>query len=139
MKSSVYRKACIEGEKPEGTYIRSGKKPEIFADRRWRARYGLHQTEGGCERRRRHARGFHQRNAEDADASAGIIIASIDFKLVRQDTDNSHHPVLIMPARLAKGLEFDVVLRFATIRQKAAQNEMQILYTICTERCTSSI
>lgn len=128
-----FSESFIEGEKPEGTYIRSGKKPEVLLtdDGGLDMDYIKQKVDASVAAGMRLA--FISRNAEDAERiSQELSAVGIDFKLVQQDTDNSHHPVLIMPARLAKGLEFDVVFAICHYPAKAAQNEMQILYTICT-------
>lgn len=129
-----FSNSFIEHEIPAGNYIRSGQKPVVI------------QTEGQGD-----YMDYVKRKVEESTA-AGLRVAfigknyaeaerfsdelaeaDIAFRSVQRDTDNSHHPVIVIPAQLAKGLEFDVVFALCQYpSQNVIDNELQIVYTICT-------
>lgn len=58
--------------------------------------------------------------------------ADIESNLVLKDTDNSHHPVIVIPVQLAKGLEFDSVFALFHYSAATSSNDLSTAYTICS-------
>lgn len=58
--------------------------------------------------------------------------AGIGSNLVLKDTDNTHHPVIVIPVQLAKGLEFDSVFALFHYSAPTSSNDLSTAYTICS-------
>lgn len=61
-----------------------------------------------------------------------LTTAGIDSSLVLKDTDSTHHPVIVIPVQLAKGLEFDVAFALFHYSDHSSATNLSTAYTICS-------
>lgn len=129
-----FSNSFIEHEIPAGSFIRSGEKPVVIETKE-KANYLDYVKRKVAESTETGLRvAFIGKNYAEAERFCHELEeAGIPFKSVQRDTDNSHHPVIVIPAQLAKGLEFDVVFALCHYPSETViDNELQIVYTICS-------
>ena len=71
---------------------------------------------------------------KEAEALYDILKDKINISLVDANTKKFQHNLIIIPAYIAKGLEFDSVIIYNDRKNSYKANERNLLYVACT-RC----
>ncbi|UQZ36373.1 helicase [Paenibacillus sp. PK3_47] len=85
-----------------------------------------------------HAKGYHYvavicKTAEESAEVHDKLQHKIPVRLVTKDTPNFQKGTLVLPAYLAKGVEFDAVIIYDGSEEKyGRENERKLFYTACT-------
>lgn len=85
-----------------------------------------------------HERGYHYvavicKTAEESLEVHKRLSESLDARLVTKDTPNFQKGTLVLPAYLAKGVEFDAVILFdGSETRYSRESERKLFYTACT-------
>ncbi|WP_379133700.1 RNA polymerase recycling motor HelD [Paenibacillus sp. sgz500958] len=85
-----------------------------------------------------HSRGYHYvavicKTAEESSLVHARLSASLQVSLVTKETPNFQKGTLVLPAYLAKGVEFDAVIIYDGSSDKYNhENERKLFYTACT-------
>lgn len=86
-----------------------------------------------------HDRGYHyvavicKTAAESAEIHARISGAGVEARLVGKDTPKFEKGTLVLPAYLAKGVEFDAVIIYdGSAANYSLESERKLFYTACT-------
>ena len=83
-------------------------------------------------------RGYHTiavicKTAAESASAYQSLRAIKDLKLVKKNTKEYHQGVIVIPAYLAKGIEFDAVIIYnASNQQYGEENLRRLFYTACT-------
>lgn len=121
-------------EKPaiESTF-REGKKPEMILTDRTDHYMDYVKVKVAESKKAGYRTAFISKNYAEAEQFyQELTNRGIKSNLVLNDTDNSHHPVIVIPVQLAKGLEFDVVFALFHYSDQASSNNLPAAYTICS-------
>lgn len=113
--------------------FREGKKPEMILTAN-NDHYLDYVKEKVAENKKAGFRtAFISKNYAEAERFyQDLMHAGIESNLVLKDTDNSHHPVIVVPVQLAKGLEFDSVFALFHYSAPTSSNDLSTAYTICS-------
>lgn len=85
-----------------------------------------------------HSQGYHYvavicKTAEESAYVHGKLQNSLPVRLVTKDTPNFQKGTLVLPAYLAKGVEFDAVIIYDGSEEKyGRESERKLFYTACT-------
>uniref|UniRef100_UPI00406CC44B RNA polymerase recycling motor HelD n=1 Tax=Paenibacillus sp. FSL R7-0345 TaxID=2954535 RepID=UPI00406CC44B len=85
-----------------------------------------------------HAAGYHYvavicKTAEESAEVHAKLQSSLPVRLVTKETPNFQKGTLVLPAYLAKGVEFDAVIIYDGSQEKyGRENERKLFYTACT-------
>ncbi|MFC3748817.1 RNA polymerase recycling motor HelD [Paenibacillus sp. GCM10012306] len=85
-----------------------------------------------------HAQGYHYvavicKTAEECERVHAALQDRLPVRLVTKDTPNFQKGTLVLPAYLAKGVEFDAVIIYdGSDQQYNRENERKLFYTACT-------
>ncbi|GGF84848.1 DNA helicase [Paenibacillus albidus] len=85
-----------------------------------------------------HAKGYHYvavicKTAEESARVHAELATRLPVRLVTKDTPNFQKGTLVLPAYLAKGVEFDAVIIYdGSGKQYGRENERKLFYTACT-------
>ncbi|WP_150268473.1 RNA polymerase recycling motor HelD [Paenibacillus tepidiphilus] len=85
-----------------------------------------------------HARGYHYvavicKTAEESSRVHAALKDKLPVQLVTKDTPNFQKGTLVLPAYLAKGVEFDAVIIYdGSADRYDRENERKLFYTACT-------
>ena len=71
---------------------------------------------------------------KEAESLYEIIKDKVDISLVDANTKSFHKELIIIPAYISKGLEFDSVIIYNNRDNSYRKNERNLLYVACT-RC----
>lgn len=121
-------------EKPsiESTF-REGKKPEMILTANNEHYLDYVKTKVAENEKAGYRIAFISKNYAEAERFyEELTNTGIKSTLVLKDTDNSHHPVIVIPVQLAKGLEFDSVFALFNYSSPASSNDLSTAYTICS-------
>ena len=69
---------------------------------------------------------------KEADKINDLISKDIEISLIEEDTKKFFKELIIVPAYLAKGLEFDCVIVYNNRNNSYKKNERKLLYVACT-------
>jgi len=73
------------------------------------------------------------KSAAEAEHAYAALSDRLPLRLIKKETVSFEHGVLVIPAYLAKGMEFDAVLIYnASAQQYGRDNERKLFYTACT-------
>jgi len=129
-----FTRAMIEGGGEIEPFNRSGEKPAVLIAR---DKDELHRRIAeSLERFMRE--GYESaavicRTAEESEEAHKALSALLPVRLVRKDTPQFEKGVCVIPAYLAKGVEFDAVLIYnASEEVYARESERRLFYTACT-------
>ncbi|KGE16759.1 RNA polymerase recycling motor HelD [Paenibacillus wynnii] len=85
-----------------------------------------------------HSRGFHYvavicKTAEESEQVCTQLEGNLKVRLVTKETPNFQKGTLVLPAYLAKGVEFDAVIIYDGSDQRySRESERKLFYTACT-------
>ncbi|MNM23817.1 Helicase IV [compost metagenome] len=85
-----------------------------------------------------HAQGYHYaavicKTAEESARVHALLKERLDVQLVTKDTPNFQKGTLVLPAYLAKGVEFDAVIIYDGSEERySRESERKLFYTACT-------
>ncbi|MDQ0193206.1 RNA polymerase recycling motor HelD [Paenibacillus wynnii] len=85
-----------------------------------------------------HSRGFHYvavicKTAEESEQVCTQLEGKLQVRLVTKETPNFQKGTLVLPAYLAKGVEFDAVIIYDGSDQRySRESERKLFYTACT-------
>ncbi|MVP00250.1 RNA polymerase recycling motor HelD [Paenibacillus lutrae] len=73
------------------------------------------------------------KTAAESELAYNELLGTADLRLIRKDTPSFEKGVLVIPAYLAKGVEFDAVLLYdASAANYSRETQRKLFYTACT-------
>ncbi|WP_094699750.1 RNA polymerase recycling motor HelD [Brevibacillus laterosporus] len=130
----LFTRELVEGGKDIIPFNRDGKKPTLaIVGSVAQLTYSLSKRLQELQQKGHRTIAVICKTMQESKEAYELLRTELSIRLVEQDTASFEPGILVVPASLSKGVEFDAVLIYnASVNQYGKESDRKLLYTACT-------